>query len=424
MTRLNIFVLGLDDLNRQSLEALPRASEYRFHPLLSVEELIEAEHLDLPRLLEKAQRQLDEFDGPVDAIVGFWDFPTSTMVPILCRELGLPGPNLEGVVKCEHKYWSRVEQAKVIEEHPRFAIVDLDQEHEVPAGLRFPMWLKPVKSASSMLAFHVGDEQEFADAVERIREGIDHLGKPFEFVLEQIDLPREIAEIGGRACLAEEQVSGRQVTVEGYVYDGDARPYAIIDSVTYPETTSFLRFQYPSALPGAVADRLVDVSRRVIEQVDLRWGTFNIEYFWDPETGNICLLEVNPRHSQSHAVLFEYVDGAPNHHFMVELALGRDPKFSHAQGEYDVAAKWFLRRFEDGVVRRTPTPDEVGRLEREVPGVKVDIVAEEGSRLSEMAFQDSYSYELADIHVGGRDESELEAKYQRCVDTLRFEFDK
>ncbi len=423
MTRLNIFVLGLDDLNRESLESLPGAEELEFHPLLSVDELLEGEHVDLPRLLDKAERQLDEFDGSVDAIIGYWDFPVSSMVPILCQRRGLAGPSLEAVVKCEHKYWSRLEQSKAIEEHPRFAIVDLDKSAEVPAELRFPMWLKPVKSASSNLAFHVGDVQEFAAAVEDIREGIDRLGKPFEFVLDQLSLPPEIAEVGGRACLAEEQVAGLQLTVEGYAYDGEARPYAIIDSVPYPDTTSFLRFQYPSTVPEAVAERLVSTSRRVIEQVGLRWGTFNIEYFWDPETGNICLLEVNPRHSQSHAVLFEYVDGLPNHYFMVQLALGREPQFPHQRGEYAVAAKWFVRRFEDGVVRRAPTQEEIARIEREIPGVKIDIVAEEGARLSEMTYQDSYSYELADVHIGAQDQSELEAKFEQCAQALPFEFD-
>jgi biotin carboxylase len=423
VTRLNIFVLGLDELNQESLEALPGAEDYRFLPLLSVDELIESGQVNLAQLLDKAQRQLDEFDGSVDAIIGYWDFPVSSMVPMLCRARDLAGPSLEGVVKCEHKYWSRVEQRKVIEEHPRFAIVDLDQDHDVPSDLRFPMWLKPVKSASSELAFHVEDAEQFAEAVEEIREGIDRLGKPFEFVLDQLDLPPEIADVGGRACLAEEEVSGQQVTVEGYCYDGEARPYAIIDSVSYPDSTSFLRFQYPSTVPEAVAEKLVDVSRRVIDQIGLRWGTFNIEYFWDPETGDICLLEVNPRHSQSHAVLFQYVDGVTNHHFMVQLALGQEPEFPHQGGEYDVAAKWFLRRFEDGLVRRIPTEEEVERVEQEIPGVKIDIVPEEGTRLSDMDYQDSYSYELADIHIGAADESELKAKFEQCAEALRFEFD-
>jgi biotin carboxylase len=419
----NVLVLGLDDLNLDTLRDLPAAGDYRFHPLLSPEELLEAEHLDLRALLDKARKQIKAFDGDVHGIVGYWDFPVSSMVPILCAELGLPGARLEAVVKCEHKYWSRLEQQKVIDEHPRFGIVDIDGDGEVPAGLDFPLWLKPVKSASSDLAFQVGDERDLSEAVEAIREGIDRIGKPFEFVLEQLDVPKEIADVGGRACLAEEEVTGRQVTVEGYVFGGEVHIHGIVDSVTYPGSTSFLRFQYPSVVPAKVAERLEDLSRRVIAQVGLDGSTFNIEYFWDPDSDALCLLEVNPRHSQSHALLFDNVDGVSNHQVMVQLGLGLEPTLPRRKGEYDVAAKWFLRRFEDGLVRRVPTPDEVEQVERDIPGVTVNIVAREGERLSDLASQDSYSYELADIFVGGCDEDDLVAKYERCVDALAFDFD-
>jgi biotin carboxylase len=425
LPRWNVFVLGIDDLNLEALQAIPGARDaYHFHPLLTAEELIEAEDLHMRELLDKAEGQLREWDGPIDAVVGYWDFPVSSMVPILCRRFHLHGPDLEAVVKCEHKYWSRLEQAKVITEHPRFGIVDLDGSPRVPDGMDFPLWLKPVKSASSELAFHVKDQQQFEDAVAAIREGVDRVGKPFEFVLEHIDLPQEVADAGGRACLAEEEVSGRQVTVEGYSYDGRPHVHGIIDSHTYPDSSSFLRFQYPSSVPSTVAERLVDVSERVITQVGLGYGTFNIEYFWDPDTDEINLLEVNPRHSQSHAMLFEYVDGVPNHQAMVQLGLGLEPGLPNREGPYPVAGKCFWRRFSDGHVRRRPTAEEVEQVERDIPGVKVNIVAEQGRRLSDLPSQDSYSYELADIFVGGDDESDVVAKYERCVDALAFEFDE
>jgi biotin carboxylase len=419
----NVLVLGLDDLNLDTLRDLPDAGDYWFHSLLSPEELLEAEHLDLRALLDKARRQIKDFDGEVHGIVGYWDFPVSSMVPILCAELDLPGARLEAVVKCEHKYWSRIEQQKVIDEHPRFGIVDIDGDAAVPPGLRCPLWLKPVKSASSELAFRAGDDREFTEAVEAIREGIDRIGQPFEFVLEQLDLPGEIAEVGGRACLAEEEVPGRQVTVEGYVFQGDVHVHGIVDSVTYPDSTSFLRFQYPSSVPSKVAERLEDLSRKVITQIGLDGSTFNIEYFWEPDSDALCLLEINPRHSQSHARLFENVDGVSNHQVMVQLGLGVEPTLPRDKGEYDIAAKWFLRRFSDGFVRRTPTAEEVEQIERDIPGVTVNIVAQEGERLSDLASQDSYSYELADIFVGGCDEDDLVAKYERCVEALRFDFD-
>jgi hypothetical protein len=419
----NVFVLGLDEHNEQVLADLPDADRYRFHPLLTIEELQYNEEIPVPELLDKAQRQIEEFGEPVHALIGFWDFPVSTMVPILARRTGLRSASLESVVKCEHKYWSRLEQQQVIDAYPRFGLVDLDGAPALPDALRFPVWLKPVKSFSSDLAFHVADERELQDAAAEIREGIGRVGEPFQFVLDQLDLPREIAEAGGSACLAEEAATGAQVTVEGYSYGGDVHAYGIVDSVTCDDSPSFLRFQYPSSIPAGVADRMIDISKRVIGRIGLSDTTFNIEYFWDADRDEIALLEVNPRHSQSHAELFAQVDGITNHHTMLELALGRRPRLPRREGPYAVSAKWFLRRSTDGRALRVPTAEEIERVERDVPGCTVDVIVEPGDRLSELHDQDSYSYKIANIYVGAGDTAELTAKYERCVAALPFEFD-
>jgi len=419
----NVFVLGLDEHNSRILDGLPDAGRYRFHPVLSVEELLQRDTIPVPELLDEAQRQLEAFDGQVDALIGFWDFPVSTMVPILCQRLGLNWASLDSVVKCEHKYWSRLEQQRVIDEYPRFGLVDLDGEPALPEGLHYPVWLKPVKSASSQLAFRVGDAAQLPEAVAAIRDGIGRIGDPFEFVLDQLELPPELDGVGGSACLAEEAAAGAQVTVEGYSYRGDVHVYGIIDSVTCPDSSSFLRYQYPSTIPGTVSDQMVDISRRVIERVGLDGATFNIEYFWDQERDSITLLEVNPRHSQSHAELFEQVDGLANHHCMLQLALGREPRPPYREGHYDMAAKWFLHHGADGVARRVPTAAEIEQVQRDVPGCTVDVSVSLGDRLSELHGQDSYSYAIANIYVGGSDETELTEKYERAVAGLPFEFD-
>ncbi len=421
---MNVFVLGLDDLNLAMLRGMPHLADYRFHPLLSVDELLYTDEINLVELLDKAQRQLESFDGPVDAIVGYWDFPVSSMLPILRERFGLRGPSLEAVVKCEHKYWSRLEQQKVIDEYPRFALVDLDHPVTPPPGLDYPMWLKPVRSFASELAYHAGGPAEFRKAATAIRRGIGRVGKPFEFVLSQLDLPPEIARVGEAVCLAEEALRGTQVTVEGYSRGGDVHVYGVVDSIHYPDSPSFLRYQYPSTLPESVIDRMVGVTRRVITQIGLDDAPFNVEFFWDAGRDTIGLLEVNPRHSQSHARLFADVDGVPNHQCMVRLALGCEPELPYRKGPYTVAAKWFLRRFTDGVVRRSPTREEVLRVEREIPGTTVALVASTGGRLSELHRQDSYSYELADIYIGAADEAELIEKYERCAKALPFEFDE
>lgn len=424
MVTANVFVLGLDEHNERILRDLPDAQLYRFHALLSLEELLEGEEIPLRDLLDKAFRQLEACEGSVDAIIGFWDFPVSTMIPILCQRLeGLCCASLEAVVKCEHKYWSRLEQQKVIEEYPRFGLVDPDRDTSPPQGLSYPMWIKPVKSASSELAFGVANQQEFHDALKQIRAGIGRMGAPFENVLDHLELPPEIAHVGGQVCLAEEAISGRQLTFEGYRYRGETHTLGVVDSVRHEKSPSFVRYQYPAAIPDRVAQRMADISDRVVRQVELEHVTFNIEFFWNENTDALYVLEVNPRHSQSHAELFDQVDGAPNHLAMLRLALGRDPESPRGQGPYQVAAKWFLRHWNDGVVRRHPTEREIEEVQREIPGVTVDVAAHEGDWLSELTGQDSYSYILANIYVGARDEAELTEKYQRCVQALPFEID-
>lgn len=421
----NIFVLGLDDLNHEALQAMPDADRYRFHQLLTREEMQEGT-VSVPDLLDEARRKLDAFDGTLDAIVGYWDFPVTMMVTILCAERGLRSASLEAVVKCEHKYWSRLVQQKVIDEHPAFALLDLsDDDATLPDGLSYPAWIKPIKSASSEGAHYVEDDEQLRAAVLLERDEVDRMGGPFNDILAMVDLPPEIAEAGGSACMVEEEATGNQVTVEGYSHDGEIEVYGVIDSITYPDSPSFLRYQYPSTrVPEHIQNYMADVSRRVIEAVGLEDSAFNIEYFWDQDTEKLNLLEVNARHSQSHAPLFTLVDGIPNHAFMIDLALGRNPRdLPRGQGPYGTSGKWFLRRFSDGVVKRVPTAEEIAELEEELPGTTIEITVEEGERLSAAEGEDSFSYVLAELFLGGRDEIEMSDRYDRCVEALQFEID-
>lgn len=419
--RKNIFVLGLDDHNHEALRSLPGAEEYRFLPLLDLAELTQGE-LDMPVFLAKAERQLDSFDGTVDGIIGYWDFPVSSLLPLLCESRGLPHAPLEAIVRCEHKYWSRLEQRAVVPDAvPRFAEVDLEEPH-IPTGLSYPLWVKPVKAFSSELAFRVTDDEEYRQAKEQIREGAARVGEPFQWVMDQVRLPPEVAEAGGTAGLAEEEAKGQQVTVEGYVHGSAPHIYGVIESRCYPDVSSFLCYEYPSRQPEKVRERLVSLTERVITRMGLDNTAFNVEYFYDSAEDAITLLEINPRHSQSHAALFESVDGMANHDAVLRIALGEEPRHSSG-GEHAFAAKWFLRRFQDGFVRSLPSAAEIARIEQRIPGVHIEITARSGGWLSELSGQDSYSFELADVFVGARDAEEAERKYRECADALRFDIE-
>ena len=421
-----IIVVGLDDGHLEQLKALPEADDFQFQPLLTRDEVKQQTQAPVEWLLSEGVQQLRDRRGEVDAVIGYWDFPVSTILPILRRAAGLPGPSLEAVLACEHKYWSRRLQSEVAAEHtPPFCAIDPFADDPLSRiDVDYPFWLKPVKAVLSNLGFRIENAIDFSEAIERIRSDIHRWGAPFNLILEHANLPEGIAAVDGYRCIAEGLISAEhQATQEGWVFRGEVLIYGTIDSQrTGPAGSSFDRYQYPSRLPSEVLERMSEISRRVIGHIGYDNGPFNIEYFWDPDSDRVWLLEVNPRISKSHAPLFRLVDGRYHHQVMVDLGLGGRPRFHPGEGDCRVAAKFMVRRFCDEIVERVPNADELAEIEAAIPHLQIHIEVEPGKRLSELRDQDSYSFQVAVLFIGAADEPEREAKYDDCMRRLPLEF--
>ncbi len=420
----NIFVVGLEAFNRRLLEGVRGAEDYRFHGLLDVRQVAGLGPFDVPALLAEANRTLDAFGGGVDAIVGFWDFPTQMLLAVLRAQRGLPGPSLEAVLRAEHKYWARLEQHRIDPELvPRFAPFDpfaADATRAPP--LPYPFWLKPVKSHSSLLGFRINRRADLAHAVDELRRGIHLFADPLAAFLERAELPPPIAEAPPHLCIAEGIVSqGRQCTLEGFVQGGRAEVYGAVGSVRGRNRSSFERYEYPADLPDALVADMGEVAGRIAERTGLDDTPFNIEFFHDPRRHRLWLLELNVRISKSHSPLFEKVTGRSQGEVMIDVALGRRPDFPPAGGRFRYAAKFMPRvygRHDDAVVRRVPSRAELDALEARFPGTDIQIHLHEGQRLGDIRHRDSYSYELATIFMGADSRAELQANYRRCREAL------
>ncbi|MCC5884437.1 MAG: ATP-grasp domain-containing protein [Halomonas sp.] len=423
----NIFVVALEDQQRQELETLRHAEEFEVHSLLSVKEAVESPSFSFNALLDEARRKLDEFEGSIDAIVAQWDFPTSVMVPILCKEHQIPAPSVESVLKCEHKYWSRLEQQKVIPEVvPEFCGVDPFAENPLSqVTLDYPFWIKPIKAFSSHLGFRIENEEQFNAAIKEIREGIRQLGDPFNEALRYVELPPEIQKMDGNSCIVEQIVSGAQGAPEGTVFNGEFNVHGII---AQPNSVSkdipYDRLEYPSNLPERIHREMIDVSRRFLEHIGYDNGCFNAEFMWEEETDKLWLIEFNTRISQSHSEIFIMVDGMSNHEVAVDIAFGERPSMANRQGIAAVAAKCYIPyEHRDGVVKRVPSETEIEALKERYPGTKIRIDVEPGTRLGELLHQDSFSYRLGTLYVAGESHEQIEERYKACLEALKFEIE-
>lgn len=420
-----ICVVGIDEFNIKKLHSFNDNQKYEYHPILKVSELQGRDTYPMEELFNKAISNIEELNLKPDAIIGFWNFPVTCLTPLIAREYNLPHLPLDALIKCVHKYLSRIEQEKVIPDNtPDFSLVDPfgDQPLE-SVDLDFPFWLKPVVSFASQLGFKINSKEEFDESLAIIKDNIHRLADPANYVMEQIDLPDAINDIDGYYCVAEEIIKGEQCTIEGYVYEGEIGFTGVFDSKRFPGRETFYSYEYPTELSGKVIQRIEDLSRKVLNKIGYDNSSFNIEYFYDKEEDHLWLLEINPRISQSHAEPFHKVDGAPNHEPMVDVALGQKPNFPTREGDYDVSGKFYYRHFENGLVKEIPGEENLAKIRDEIPDMKIKLWVEEGTKLSDLHDQDSYSYKLASVYLGAENRDELYKKRDRCFDQLNFKIE-
>ena len=243
---VNIFVIGYDSYHDELLQRAVGEEDYTFHTLVHMEELRGVEDLLVKEILRRAEEQLNAFDGPKDALTTFIDFPAIEMTAILGKKFGLHTPSLESVLRCNHKYWSRILQKEAAPRAiPPFAVFDpysVEPMKDIP--LKFPYWIKPVNSYRSYLGFRINNEDDLNTAIPIIREEFPRLSEPFDFIMQHADLPGDIRKLGPQIYIAESIITGFQCTLEGYVFQGEPAVYGVIDSIReantlFPYTTLF-----------------------------------------------------------------------------------------------------------------------------------------------------------------------------------------
>ncbi|HEX9812119.1 MAG TPA: ATP-grasp domain-containing protein [Burkholderiales bacterium] len=390
----------------------------RFHDYASLllEELVAHEpppSTELADPRDEIRRILACYRGAgIDGVVSTDDYPGSSLAAIVAAQLGLPGVAPAVNLRCQHKYFSRLDQQRFAPQAtPAFQLCA--QGCPRPPSLPYPVFVKPVKSFFSVGAYRVGSDAEFL----RVREKSD-LGAAFFDPFATLLKEYTGLDFGART-IVEDLLQGFQVTVEGYAQNGNVHVIGVVDSIMFPNTLSFQRFEYPSSLAPAVQRRMADIARAVIAGIGFDHGLLNIEMMYDPDRDSIHIIEINPRMASQFADLYEKVDGTNTYEVLFDLALGKSPVVRHRQGAHRYAASCVLRTFENAFVARVPDAEEIAQLHARYPDVRVEVLATAGRRLSQ-EMQDGGSYRYGIVNIGGRDRDDVLATFERCRADLRF----
>ena len=328
---------------------------------------------------------------------------------LVAEELRLPGATPESILAAQHKLHARrVLQQVAPEANLGFADLDARYGDDIPAGLVYPTYVKPVKAAFSVLARQV-DSQAQLQAHTRFGRRelwvIRRLVEPFERVLRQ----RMPALPTAHRLMLEEPLPANtpQYNLDGWAAGGDVHALGVVDAIMYPGTQAFMRWQHPSQLAAAVQAQALDVARRFLAAIGYSHGFFNMEFFHDPITGRLAVIEFNPRLASQFADLYRRVQGRDAHAMSLALALGEDPAaVPLGTPTAGAAASLVYRVFRPEHAPDMPGLESQALLHQAFPDALLLCYPKSREGLAR-DFKWLGSYRHGIVHLGGRDEHQL-----------------
>lgn len=334
---------------------------------------------------------------------------------LVAERLRLPGASPASILAAQHKLHARRVLAQVAPQASLgFAPLPSGYGEPVPAGLAYPCYAKPVKAAFSVLARAVADRAELQRhvAFSRAERWLLHrLVEPFDRVC-RARLPQ--AGSAHRLILEEPVPAATpQYNLDGWVADGRVRALGVVDAVMVPGTQAFMRWELPSRLPETVQQRALEVAQRFLAAIGFRQGLFNLEFFHDPATDRLSVIECNPRLAAQFGDLYRRVTGIDPHAIGVALALGEDPlALPRREPSAGVAASLVYRSFAGQPVPPPPSRARRAALAREAADALLfSLPKSPRGRARDYAWTGSHRYGI--VHLGARDRVELQARTER-----------
>ena len=333
---------------------------------------------------------------------------------LVAESLGLAGTAPEAVLAAQHKLHARRVLAQVAPE-ANLASTELDACYggDIPSGLHYPAFVKPVKAAFSVLARAVRNHAELHAHTRFGRRElwvIRRLVEPFERVL------RERLPGAGSAhrMMLEEPLAMHtpQFNLDGWVFRGQAHALGVVDALMYPGTQAFMRWEVPSRLAAAVQQRALAVAQKFLSAIGFTHGLFNMEFFFDAATDRLAVIEFNPRLASQFSDLHLRVQGVDAHALSLALALGQDPALlPRSEPTAGAAASLVFRTFTANAVPSMPASHQVSAFARQFPGSMLFTYPKRGHSLAR-DFKWLGSHRYAIIHLDGRNEHQVR---ERCL---------
>ena len=340
---------------------------------------------------------------------------------MLAEKMGWPGTPVKAVLACQHKIYAReVLQRVCPQANPKFSVLDAEYGADVPHGLNYPLFVKPVKAAFSVLARVVHSHQELTA---HTRFGawelwvIRRLVEPFERVFQKCMRLEHGPQTAHRLML-EEPISGPQFNLDGYVWKGNASLFGVVDAIMYPGTQAFMRWDYPSRLHTSIQQRALDVAQAFLTEVGFDPGQFNMEFFYNEAEDRLTVIEFNPRMASQFSDLYLRVDGVDLHACAIAMAHGKHPDSERRVAPTAGAASSLVyRNFSPEKYCPMPNSSQTAQFNQSFPdGLLFPFPKDKGSIERDFKWLGCYRYGI--VHLGGKDPANLRQRAEAASKML------
>ncbi|MGM0451598.1 MAG: ATP-grasp domain-containing protein [Thermodesulfobacteriota bacterium] len=373
----------------------------------------------LYQTIERINHKPEIYDG----VVGTHD-SSSVFAAIIAEETGKRFASVQSIISCQNKYLCRRIQRACVPEHtPNFCLA-LDYLRN-PERLQTPFFIKPVRANISFGTHRIETPQELEFYIGA--ESMD-IARFNQYYLEAIGgYSKHYNAINMATCnsfLCEDLISGNQVTVDGYILEGEVTCFGVTKAVYHPLTNSFSHHEFPYALSPDLQSAIMAALRKLIPETGIDNSFFNVELRIDEESETFKIIEVNSRIAFQFAKTIEAVTGISPLYMLCDVATGKRPNLTpQAEHLFRYCYNFELHRFNDAKILQTPTKSVFDEIALQYPEVRVRNLIHENVNLSDFKHNpDSFRYCVLD--VPGNSREEIMSKYNDVVGMLGYKFDE
>lgn len=185
------------------------------------------------------------------------------------EKFNLPGPSIKQAQISSNKYFQRLKAEKENILIPNFALVkSTDDINKFLGENDLPIILKPVDNRGSIGVNKIQSTSEireaFYDSLKNSNSGL---------------------------LIVEEYISGMEITVDGYVFNGESRSLALATKKSLNEKDQVaVDIIYPGELDEALYTKVIEINEQVTSSLGYSFGMTHSEYKV-AKTGGIYLIE-------------------------------------------------------------------------------------------------------------------------------------